>query len=143
MWHLRTYWDSGYIDSIVSRTYWGSGYIDSIVSRTYWGSGYIDSIVSRTMVHESPRRIQNGGQVPLMTVLDLSLAPFDGVTERDSRVTVTNEMGSDISIDRGISRCKNGFRSRRAHVNMAKFEKLFVGPNTQHPLPSRFRKLMQ
>ena len=62
--------------------------------------------------------MRKGGRVPLITILDSSLATHDEVKEREGRMVIINEMGSDTIVDRGIGWCKNGLRPKRAHVNM-------------------------
>jgi hypothetical protein len=62
---------------------------------------FCDNFVRQTNVHERLERIKNGGRVPLMPILDPSLATRDEVKESDGRMVITNEMGSDTSVDRG------------------------------------------
>jgi hypothetical protein len=62
---------------------------------------FCDNFVRQTNVHERLERIKNGGRMPLMPILDPSLATRDEVKERDGRMVITNEMGSDTSVDRG------------------------------------------
>lgn len=54
--------------------------------------------------------------MPLMPILGSSLATRDEVKERDGRMVITNETGSDTTVDRGFSWCQNGLRPKRAHV---------------------------
>ena len=62
--------------------------------------------MGQTNVHDRLGRIKNGGRVPLMPilpVLDSSLAARDEVKESEGRMVNTNEMVSDTNVDRGTA----------------------------------------
>jgi len=59
--------------------------------------------VRQTNVHGKLGGIKNGGRVPLMPILDSSLAARDDVQEREGRLVITNEMVSDTNVDRGTA----------------------------------------